>query len=78
MYIIELFNKLKKSRQKKEPEFEEYIEQNEELEDVLSCKHNFMPIDSTKTVLSCTKCGYVIKNTKMKFNSSDKNPFRFT
>ena len=57
---------------------QEYIEQNEELEDVLSCKHNFMPIDSTKTVLSCTKCGYVIKNTKMKFNSSDKNPFRFT
>lgn len=76
MYIIELFNKLKKTKASKEPEFEEYGEPVEEIEDALMCKHNFMPIDSTKTVLACTKCGYVIKNTKMKFNSIDKNPFR--
>ncbi len=75
MYIIELFNKLKKLRQPKEPEFVDYQEPIEELEDALTCKHNFMPIDSTKTILACTKCGYVIKNTKMKFNSIDKNPF---
>ena len=76
MYIIELFNKLRNLKKEKEPEFEEYINLQDELEDVLTCKHNFMPIDSTKTILSCTKCGYVIKNTKMKFNSIDKNPFR--
>lgn len=75
MYIIELFNKLKKLRQPKEPEFEDYVEPVEEIEDALTCKHNFMPIDSTKKILACTKCGYVIKNEKMKFNSIDKNPF---
>lgn len=73
MYIVELFKKLLKP---KETEFEEYQEPVEEIEDALTCKHNFMPIDSTKTVLACTKCGYVIKNTKTKFNSIDKNPFR--
>lgn len=76
MYIIELFNKLKKLQQPKEPEFEDYVEPNEEIEDAVTCKHNFMPIDSTKTVLACTKCGYVIKNTKTKFSSTDKNPFK--
>lgn len=76
MYIIELFNKLKKLHAPKEPEFEDYVEPVEEIEDALTCKHNFMPIDSTKTILACTKCGYIIKNTKMKFSSTDKNPFR--
>ena len=75
MYIIELFKKLRKP---KDTEFEEYQEPVEEIEDALSCKHNFMPIDSTKTVLACTKCGYVIKNTKTKFNSTDKNPFKIS
>lgn len=76
MYLIELFNKLKNLKKTKEPEFIEYEEPVEEIEDALTCKHNFMPIDSTKTVLACTKCGFVIKNTKMKFESIDKNPFR--
>ena len=75
MYIIELFKKLKKT---KEPEIVIYEEPQKEevLEDINTCNHNFMPIDSTKTVLACTKCGHVIKNTKIKFNSTDKNPFR--
>ena len=29
------------------------------LEDVLTCKHTFMPIDSTKKIFACSKCGYV-------------------
>ena len=31
-----------------------------ELEDVITCNHNFMPIDSTGEVLACSLCGYVI------------------
>lgn len=31
-------------------------------DDALTCKHNFMPVDSTGQVLACTKCGFVIKH----------------
>lgn len=77
MYIIELINKIR-SRKKKKVEFEELVfaENVVELEDTLTCNHVFMPIDSTKTVLACSKCGYVVKNSKMKFDEIDKNPFR--
>ena len=33
---------------------------NYELEDVLTCEHIFMPIDSTGNMLACSKCGYLI------------------
>ena len=74
MYIFELLNKLFK---KKEQVVELHIEENveTELEDPLTCEHVFLPIDSTKTVLACSKCGYVIKNSKMRFSETDKNPF---
>ena len=75
MYIFELLNKLfKKKEQVVELRIEENVET--ELEDPLTCEHVFLPIDSTKTVLACSKCGYVIKNTKMKFSEIDKNPFK--
>lgn len=76
MYIFELINKLKSKNKQDIIEFKEPEEPSEELEDAATCNHVFMPIDSTKTVLACSKCGYVIKNTKMKFSESDKNPFK--
>lgn len=78
MYIIELINKLKnlKKQTKKELIEPEIVDEAEELENPLTCEHVFMPIDSTKTVLACSKCGYVIKNSKMKFSEFDKNPFK--
>lgn len=39
----------------------------EEVDEALTCKHNFMPVDSTGNVLACTKCGFVIKK-----NETDK------
>lgn len=41
-----------------------------ELEDVVTCRHNFMPIDSTGRILACSKCGYLItkKNLLKKKN----------
>ena len=33
----------------------------EEIDEALTCKHNFMPVDSTGQVLACTKCGFVVK-----------------
>jgi len=59
MYIAELFIKWLNKRTSKEttpqkPDFKE-------VDEALTCKHNFMPVDSTGLVLACTKCGFVIK-----------------
>ena len=37
---------------------------NVELEDVITCKHTFMPIDSTGKILACSKCGYLINKSR--------------
>ncbi len=37
---------------------------NPELEDVVTCKHQFMPIDSSGEILACSKCGYVISKKR--------------
>ena len=38
---------------------------NVELEDVITCKHTFMPIDSTGKILACSKCGYVVNRNRI-------------
>ena len=38
---------------------------SDELEDVITCRHNFMPIDSTGKILACSKCGYLITKTRV-------------
>ena len=35
---------------------------NYKLQEIEHCNHIFMPIDSTREYLSCTKCGKLIKN----------------
>ena len=62
MYIFEVFVKWLNKRQAKEiipskPSFEE-------IDEALTCEHNFMPIDSTGLILACTKCGFVVKKDK--------------
>lgn len=66
MYIAEKLIKLylkyvKKEQPIKVPKYEDNIE----LEDVITCKHNFMPIDSTGEILACSKCGYVITKKRL-------------
>lgn len=69
MYIIEKIIKLYLKHTKKDNKLQiTNIEDNAELEDVITCKHNFMPIDSTQEVLACSKCGYVITKKRL-----DKN-----
>ena len=74
MYIIEIFVKwLNKNKRgtgaNPDKNLKEGVSINQEGEivdknedDALSCKHNFMPVDSTGQVLACTKCGFVIKH----------------
>lgn len=59
MYIVELFVKWLNKRQSKEvkPEKPDF----KEVDEALTCEHNFMPVDSTGLVLACTKCGFVVK-----------------
>ena len=65
MYILEVFVKWLNKRETKEviPQKPKYEDEDE----ALTCEHNFMPVDSTGTVLACTKCGFVVRD-KDKFN----------
>lgn len=59
MYIIELAVKLyKKITQRRLPSFQADDVVKEEM---MNCEHVFVPIDSTKKVLACTKCGLILK-----------------
>ena len=62
MYILEVFIKWLNKRQTKE-----VIPPNPTFKDVdeaLSCEHNFMPVESIGLILACTKCGFVVKRDK--------------
>lgn len=71
MYIIEKIIKtyLKLTRKEKVFSYTTNV-QNEELEDILTCKHNFMPIDSTGEILACSKCGYVVTRKRLDKNKN--------
>jgi len=66
MYIIEKFIKLYLKYTNKSNDF--VLPSNEdtlETEDILECKHNFMPIDSTGKIFACSKCGYVVTKKRL-------------
>lgn len=66
MYIIEKLIKLcKKLKHKENKIIIPNIEDNYELEDIYTCKHTFMPIDSTGETLACSKCGYLITKKEL-------------
>ncbi|MEI7474017.1 MAG: hypothetical protein WCK67_04495 [bacterium] len=67
MYIIEIIAKFLQNRKEKK---QLNIDLDEELE---SCEHIYVAIDSSKTYLACYKCGNLIENNgEIKIN---KNPF---
>lgn len=65
MYIIEVFIKWLNKRETKEIKYEK--PSFEEVDEALTCQHNFMPVDSTGDVLACTKCGFVVKKKDKQF-----------
>ena len=71
MYILEVFIKWLNKRQTKEiipkkPAFED-------IDEALTCNHNFMPIDSTGLILACTKCGFVVEQKKDSLSIKSNN-----
>jgi len=66
MYIIELFLKLKQDI--KMGKFKKQTSTT--FQEVEKCNHLFVPIDSTKRILACSKCGEIYKLKK-----GEVNPF---
>lgn len=56
MYIFELMYKIVKKIKEINKPCKEKEEAQEEI-----CDHIFLPVDSTKEILACTKCGMVIR-----------------
>lgn len=73
MYIIEKLLKLYFKYSKKEkPIIINKDSEEVELEDVITCKHHFMPIDSTNQIFACSKCGYLVTKKRL---MKEKNIF---
>ncbi|MBE7707359.1 MAG: hypothetical protein E7Z88_01500 [Cyanobacteria bacterium SIG27] len=66
MYIIELFLKLKEDF--KNGKFKKKIQQP--INEIETCSHLFVPIDSTGKILACSKCGELYK-----LKDGEINPF---
>lgn len=58
MYIIELLIKMMNKKNEPSSSPTENVEDEYNAE---KCEHLFYPIDSTKKILACSKCGLVIK-----------------
>lgn len=69
MYIFELMYNLvhKYLNRKKAPQ------KPPESEYGGSCEHVFMPIDSTKKVLACSKCGLLVHSSELKVKKEKNN-----
>lgn len=65
MYLIEIFIKWLNKNNRGRGANPHNIFKNEDLNNVDStdenCIHNFFPIDSSGEILSCSKCGILIK-----------------
>ena len=67
MYIIELFIKwLKKNKRGESANPEGLFKESfqDAPDEAQTCRHIFMPVDSTGNVLACTKCGFVVKRNE--------------
>lgn len=65
MYIFELLYKATIKLIQKKSKKEEPIE-------IPKCEHVFLPVDSTKKVLACTKCGLLIRTDQIKRKKTKK------
>jgi len=67
MYFIEkLIQLYLKFNNKEEKIITPEYDDNYVLEDILTCPHNFLPVDSTGEYLACSKCGYLINKNRLK------------
>ena len=67
MYIFELIYTIVKKISAKREVKQDVPETEEEI-----CEHIYFPIDSTKQILACTKCGKVIRAKDFTKNDTPK------
>ncbi len=66
MYIIEkIIRLLSKFQNKKTALPLKTDRQDFEAEDILTCSHIFMPVDSSNKIFGCTKCGYLVTKSRL-------------
>lgn len=65
MYFIELLVKNFFKKEKSEG-YDPLDETDINADESEYCEHVFMPLDSTGENLACTKCGLVVKKSKLK------------
>ena len=58
MYLFELIYELIKNGKNKKNK--KQVDDNEQYE---KCEHIFLPVDSTKKILACIKCGIIKKKS---------------
>ncbi len=69
MYIIEfIYKKLSEMRRKEAQQTLKFKDETDFQEDV--CEHVFLPVDSTKKILACSKCGLVVKALEIPKNKN--------
>ena len=75
MYIFELIAKVNNCLKNGNFKlfFKPQMQQEEEREEE-KCEHIFVPIDSTKKVLACSKCGFMVRVEPEKIKK--QNPFK--
>lgn len=73
MYFIELFAKTISDFKNKKGAFS-FLEKKEEKEPEI-CEHIFVPVDSTKEILACSKCGLMVKKSDLEKNKNGGNFF---
>ncbi len=74
MYIIELFFKLKEDI--KNGKFKKNKTEQKPTPEIEKCDHIFVPIDSTKRILACSKCGMIYKLKKNELNPFENKGLR--
>ncbi len=71
MYIFELISTVYKKIKNREFKFFKKQTPNLEVQEEQKCEHIFVPIDSTKRILACSKCGFMVKVDPEKFKKQN-------
>ena len=74
MYIFELIAKINTGLKSGNFKFFFKPPAQQEKEEEEECEHVFVPVDSTKRVLACSKCGFMVRVNPEKIKK--QNPFK--
>ncbi len=71
MYIFELLSTTFEKIKKRDFRFLKKKSPAPQVEEEQKCEHIFVPIDSTKKILACSRCGFMVKVDPEKFKKQN-------